>query len=75
MYNVQLSDDWFVEINEGDLYVYKTSPTTVEIKEVTSDFLPQIDENTVEIWALATKRHFVFRRCGESYWWEERKDI
>lgn len=75
MYNVQLSDDWFVEINEGDLYVYKTSPTTVEIKEVTSDFLPQIDANTVEIWALATKRHFVFRRCGESYWWEERKDI
>lgn len=74
MYNVQLSDDWFVEINEGDLYVYKTSPTTIEIKEVTSDFLPQIDANTVEIWALATKRHFVFRRCGESYWWEERND-
>lgn len=74
MYNVQLSDDWFVEINEGDLYVYKTSPTTVEIKEVTSDFLPQIDANTVEIWALATKRHFVLRRCGESYWWEERND-
>lgn len=74
MYNVQLSKDWFVEINEGDLYIYKTSPTAIEIKEVTSDFLPQIDANTVEIFALATKRHFVFKRCGENCWWEERND-
>ena len=65
MYNVQLSNDWFVEINEGDLYIYKTSPTAIEIKEVTSNFLPQIDANTVEILALATKRHFVFKKCGE----------
>ena len=74
MYNVQLSNDWFVEINEGDLYIYRTSPTAIEIKEVTSDFLPQIDANTVEILALATKRHFVLKRCGENCWWEERND-
>ena len=73
MYTLQLSDSLFVELNVGDIFIYRYNDYTYAIKEVEKDFRPPLDEFTVEIYSFSTKRHFRFFRCGGSYWWEEVK--
>lgn len=73
MYTLQLSDSLFVELNVGDIFIYRYNDCTFAIKEVKEDFRPPLDEFTVEIYSFSTKRHFMFFRHEGSYWWEETK--
>ena len=73
MYTLQLSDFLFVELNIGDLFVYNYGNNTYAIREVEKDFIPPLDEFTVEIYSFSTQRHFRFFRDNGYYWWEETK--
>lgn len=73
MKTIQLSDTIFVNIADGDLFIYKYSDNYFAIKEVINDEVPPINEFTVEILSLYSQRHFRFKREGQWYWWYEVK--
>jgi len=74
MYNLQLGDNLFVEIDCGDLYIYRYDNENLSVvKEVTKDYLPPVNEYAVEIISFHSKRHFLFKRQNGAYWWEEIK--
>lgn len=73
MYTLQLSDFLFVELNPGDLFIYKYNDNYYSIRDVEEDFKPPLNEFTVEIYSFSTKRHFKFFRDNGYYWWEEVK--
>lgn len=73
MYQLQLNDNWFITINIGDIFVYKYSSNHFAIKYVKMDYRPELNENTVEILCLSTRKHFIIRRDNGYYWWEEIK--
>lgn len=70
MSTLQLSDSLFVDIAEGDLFVYKYDDSHVAIQEV-KDTVPVLNQYTVEILSLHSKRHFILKRDNGYYWWEE----
>ena len=73
MYTLQLSDFLFVDIEIGDIFVYRYDDSHFAIREVKSDYRPELNEYAVEILAIGSKRHFRFRRDNGYYWWEEVK--
>lgn len=73
MKTIQLSDSLYVDLDNGDIFIYKYSNNRFSIKEVTNNIVPPIDQYTVEILSFYSKRHFRLRRDGEWYWWEEVK--
>jgi len=73
MYTLQLSDTLFVDIDYGDIFIYKYGDNHFSIREYTNEFKPQLDANTIEILSFYSKRHFIFKRDGQWYWWEEIK--
>jgi len=70
MSTLQLSDSLFVDIAEGDLFVYKYEDNYVVVQEV-KDTVPALDQYTVEILSFHSKRHFILKRDNGYYWWEE----
>ena len=72
MYTLQLSNHLFVDINVGDLFIYRYD-NTYKIVEVKNDFKPPLNEFTIEILSFYSKRHFIFKRDNGYYWWEEIK--
>lgn len=70
MSTLQLSDSLFVDIAEGDLFVYKYEDNYVVVQEV-KDTVPVLDQHTVEILSFHSKRHFILKRDNGYYWWEE----
>ena len=70
MSTLQLSDSLFVDIAEGDLFVYKYEDNYVVVQEV-KDTVPVLDQYTVEILSFHSKRHFILKRNNGYYWWEE----
>ena len=70
MSTLQLSDSLFVDIAEGDLFVYKYEDNYVVVQEV-KDTVPVLDQYTVEILSFHSKRHFILKRDNGYYWWEE----
>jgi len=73
MKKIQLSDTLFVEIDNGDLFIYKYTDHHFGIKEMRDDIVPSINEFTVEIISFYSRRHFLFKREGPAYWWYEIK--
>lgn len=73
MATIQLSDFLFVEIGNGDLFIYKYDDGSISIKEVENNIIPPINEYTIEILSFYSERHFIFKRYDKSYWWEEIK--
>lgn len=71
VYTLQLSNDIFVDIGVGDLFVYKFKDNYCVIEEVTQDFTPCVNEFAVEIISFYSRRHFVFYRKDGAYWWSE----
>lgn len=71
MYYLQLGPDWWVEINYGDLFVYKYDENHFGIKHV--DQKIDMDEYLVEILSFKTQKHYVLRRDNGYFWWEEIK--
>ncbi len=67
MYTLQLGDNLFVDLEIGDIFVFKYDDRHFAIKEVKSDYRPNLDENTVEILSFYSKRHFIFKRDGGYY--------
>ena len=62
MYNLQLGDNLFVDINCGDLFIYRYDSDNLSvIKEVTKDYLPPVNEHTVEINITAITNHISSR--------------
>ena len=70
MSTLQLSDSLFVDIAEGDLFVYRYEDNYVVVQEV-KDTVPALDQYTVEILSFHSKRHFILKRDNGYYWWEE----
>ena len=68
---IQLGDNLFVDIANGDLFFYSYNDSYFAVKEVENDIIPPIDEYCVEILSFYSKRHFSFRRLNGAYWWEE----
>jgi len=73
MQTIQLSDSIFVEVADGDLFMYKYDYNHSAIIQMSNNKVPPIDEYTTEILSFHSKRHFLFKRNGKSYWWEEVK--
>ncbi len=73
MYSLQLGNNWYVEINNGDLFIYRYSDNHFAIKTVEDDRKLFLDEFTVEILCLKTKKHYVIKRDNGYFWWEETK--
>ena len=71
MYWLQLGPDWWVEINIGDIFVYRYSENHCGIKTVESKI--EMDEFLVEILGLKTQKHYVLKRDNGYFWWEETK--
>ena len=67
MYTLQLGDNLFVDLEIGDIFVFKYDDSHFAIKEVKSDYRPNLDANTVEILSFYSKRHFIFKRDGGYY--------
>lgn len=70
MSTLQLSDYLFVDIAEGDLFVYKYEDGYIVVQEV-KDTVPVLNQYTVEILSFYSKRHFILKRDNGYYWWEE----
>lgn len=70
MSTLQLSDYLFVDIAEGDLFVYKYEDDYIVVREV-KDTVPVLNQYTVEILSFHSKRHFILKRDNGYYWWEE----
>lgn len=66
MYTLQLSNHLFVDINIGDLFIYKKDNTCI-IKYVRDDYRPPLNEFTIEIISFYSKRHFIFKRDNGYY--------
>ncbi len=66
MYTLQLSNHLFVDINVGDLFIYRYD-NTYKIVEVKNDFKPPLNEFTIEILSFYSKRHFIFKRDNGYY--------
>lgn len=71
MYTLQLGEHLFTDISDGDIFVYRYSTNKVEIKTVENGSKPPLNEFTVEIFAFGARRHFIFKRSGPAYWWQE----
>lgn len=71
MRTIQLSDTLFVDISDGDVFIYVYDKTHVNVQIVHNDVVPPINEFTIEILSLYSHRHFLFRRNNGAYWWEE----
>ena len=71
MYTLQLGDNLFTNISDGDIFMYRYADNKVEIKHVENGFKPPLNGFTVEIYAVAVKRHFIFKRDNGYYWWQE----
>lgn len=71
MITIQLSDSIFVEVDNGDLFIYQYGYNRYEIKEMENNEAPPINEFTVEIISFHSRRHFRFKREGMKYWWYE----
>lgn len=71
MRTIQLGDNLFVDIADGDLFCYRYDNNHFAIKEVKNDIIPPVDEFCVEILSFYSKRHFTFHRLNGAYWWEE----
>ena len=72
MYTLQLGDNLFADLDIGDIFIYNYGNNHFAIKEVKSDYRPELNEYTVEILSLSTHRHFIFKRNNGYYWWEEK---
>ena len=66
MYTLQLSNHLFVDINIGDLFIYRYG-NTYKVVEVKNDFKPPLNEFTIEILSFYSKRHFIFKRDNGYY--------
>ena len=73
MYTLQLGDKLFTDIDVGDIFIYNYGNNHFAIKDVKTDYKPELNEFTVEILSLSTNRHFIFKRDNGYYWWEEIK--
>ena len=73
MKTIQLGDNLFVYIADGDLFFYCYNNNYFAVKEVKNDTIPPIDEYCVEILSFYSKSHFLFHRLNGAYWWEEIK--
>lgn len=71
MYNLQLGDNLFVDINSGDIFVYRYSHNHFSIQQATANYHPPVNEYTIEIISFYSERHFIFKRDNGYYWWEE----
>lgn len=71
MRTIQLSDTLFVDIGDGDVFLYIYSNSQIDVKVVQDDIIPPINEFTIEIISFYSHRHFLFKRNGAAYWWEE----
>lgn len=71
MKTIQLGDNLFVDIANGDLFFYCYNDNYFAVKEVENNTIPSIDEYCVEILSFYSKRHFLFHRLNGAYWWEE----
>ena len=71
MRTIQLSDTLFVDIGDGDVFLYIYNSSQIDVKVVQDDIIPPINEFTIEIISFYSHRHFLFRRNGAAYWWEE----
>jgi hypothetical protein len=69
MYCLQLGSSWWVEINVGDVFVYKYSDNHVEIKQVRDKL--DMNEYLVEILCLTARKHYILKRDNGYFWWEE----
>ena len=67
MYTLQLGDNLFVDLEIGDIFVYNDGDSHFAIKEIKSDYRPNLDANTVEIISFYSKKHFIFKRDNEYY--------
>lgn len=70
MYSLQLADNWFIELNPGDIIISKWDNKVI-INTITETNAPLLDEKSVEILSFSTKKHFSLRRDGPYYWWVE----
>ena len=73
MRTIQLSNTLFVDVADGDIFIYVYSENHLEIREMKNNEVPPINEYTVEILSFYSRRHFRFRREGQWYWWYEIK--
>ena len=69
MYYLQLGSSWWIEVNVGDVFVYKYSNNHVEIKQVKDKL--DMNEYLVEILCLTTRKHYILKRDNGYFWWEE----
>jgi hypothetical protein len=67
MYTLQLGDNLFVDLEIGDIFVFKYDDSHFAIREVKRDYRPNLDENTVEIISFYSKKHFIFKRDNGYY--------
>ena len=66
MYTLQLSNHLFVDINIGDLFIYRKDNTCI-IEYVRDNYKPSLNEFTIEIISFYSKRHFIFKRDNGYY--------
>ena len=67
MYSLQLGDNLFVDIEVGDIFIYKYKENCFAIKYVTENYKPELNEFTIEILSFYSKRHFIFKRDNGYY--------
>lgn len=67
---VQLSESFFINLEAGDIFVYKYRDDFITIHEI-KDTIPPLDQYVVEIISFYNKRHFILKRDNGYYWWEE----
>ncbi len=70
MGTVQLSENFFIDLEAGDIFVYKYKDGFISIYEI-KDTVPPLDQYVVEIISFHNKRHFILKRDNGYYWWEE----
>ena len=67
MYTLQLGDNLFVELDVGDLFIYRYSSTHSGIIGVSKTVHPPLNEYCVEIMSFHSRRHFLLRRDNGYY--------
>ena len=69
MYHLQLGSSWWIEVNIGDIFIYKYTDRHIEIKQVNHKL--DMNEYLAEILCFKTKKHYILKRDNGYFWWEE----